>query len=907
VRRCSIVLVGLLHLAVPTMAGAQAPPNATGRLLVTVIDQSRAVIPGATVTVAAQDAPGRATAIAPVQTSPQGLATIRGLAPGRYTITAAFSGFETGVLKDVRVGAGDSRHVIVLAIERLQDSLTVGQDPQVAATDRRGTLFGNALTREQIDALSDDPEEMKRQLQDMAGPNAIIRVDSFEGGSLPLKSQIKSIHITRDAFAAENHGAGGLFVDVITQPGVGKIRFGTNWRFRDGALSGRSPFTPEKGPEQIRNFGFNTGGSLIPQRSSFSLGVNGMRSHDTSNLNAALPGATISRALPITSPRNNLFVNALFDYALTRDQTLRVTFNRTAFTNENLGIGAYDLAERAFSTEDRNHTIRIQEAGPLGRRYFTNTRLQLGWSSRESYSALEAPTIRVNDAFTGGGQQIDGGTRTRTFNLASDLDYVRGIHSLRFGIVLDGGWHRSDERTNYLGTYTFESLEAFEAGRPRSYTRRLGDPGVTYFNLQTSLYAQDDVRVSRALTLHPGLRYEAQTHLEGLANLGPRFGFTWAPFRSGRTSFRGSAGIFYDWMTFGTYEQTLRVDGFRQQELNIIDPSYPVAPETGLVPAINRYLLADDLTFQRSRRLSAGIDHTFNRQVRINTTYAYVRGAGTWRGRNLNQPVNGVRPDPGFGNIVQVTGDGRSRQHSATTSLTVSLARATGPGGGPVIMGRDSPAPPLPPGFGGAAGRRWDWTRVNLNGFYTIGRFDNNTDGAFSLPATGNLEDDWGPSPQDVRHRLVASIFSQQLRNLGVGINLNFSSGTPYTIRTGGDENGDFVFSDRPAGVGRNTARTDGQWSLNFNANYTIAFGQGTGSAPPGVGIFIPAPGAAPQVLTMPPQPARYRIGFNVNAQNLTNRSNYGGYSGTLTSPFFGLPTMVLNPRKVDFGINFNF
>ena len=80
------------------------------------------------------------------------------------------------------------------------------------------------MTREQIDALSDDPDEMAQQLQDIAGGNAVIRVDSFEGGRLPPKSAIKAIHITRDAFAAENHYAGGLFIDIITQPGIGPLR-----------------------------------------------------------------------------------------------------------------------------------------------------------------------------------------------------------------------------------------------------------------------------------------------------------------------------------------------------------------------------------------------------------------------------------------------------------------------------------------------------------------------------------------------------------------------------------------------------------------------------------------------------------------------------------------------------------
>ncbi len=50
------------------------------------------------------------------------------------------------------------------------------------------------------------------------------------------------------------------------------------------------------------------------------------------------------------------------------------------------------------------------------------------------------------------------------------------MHSWRTGISLDGLIYRSDEMTDYLGTYTFGSLADYEAGRPRSYTRRIGDP-----------------------------------------------------------------------------------------------------------------------------------------------------------------------------------------------------------------------------------------------------------------------------------------------------------------------------------------------------------------------------------------------------------------------------------------------
>lgn len=871
---------------------SMAQTRQEGRLLITVVDQTRAVIPGATVTIAGLDEATKTASIAPSQTTSQGLATIPGLIPGRYEIRAEFPGFQAGVLSDVRVRAGDNKHVVVLPLQRVEQEVTVGRDAQSSAADRSSIVFGSALTREQIDALSDDPEEMRRQLQEMAGTDALIRVDSFEGAALPPKAQIKSIHITRDQFAAENHSAGGLFIDIITQPGLGTIRGGGNFRLRDGSMSGRSPFTATKGPENIKNFGLNVGGTLIKNRSSFSVSVNGMRSFDTANLNAALLSGTRSEALSLRTPRDTTFSNAMWDLAMTPDQTLRVSFNQSTNTTENLGIGSYDLPERAYSTENRSYGLRIQEAGPLGRRFFTNTRVSMTWSSSGSRAAIEAPTIHVNDAFTGGGQQVAGGRRSRTVNVASDLDYVRGIHSVRAGILIDAGWHRSDDRSNYLGTYTFESLEAYEAGRPRSYTRRIGDPNIEYSTLQAGIYLQDDIRVSRSLTLSPGIRYEAQRHVGDLANFGPRMGITWAPFRSGRTSLRASAGVFNDWMMPSTYEQVLRVDGFRQQELNIVNPTYPDPGDVGAVLAINRYLLGGEVKLATTQRFSVGIDQRVNDFVRMNAIYAYLKGGNFWRGRNLNGPLSGIRPDPAFANIVEVVSDASQRQHTLTTSVNVSFRPQSG---APTMF------------FGSSSGPLFDWRRGNVNAFYTLGRLRNNYDGPFALPATGILDAEWGPANQDNAHRFAVGIGSSAIRNLSLNLNLNGASGTPYSIRTGLDDNGDLVFNDRPDGVGRNTERTAMQWALNANINYSIGFGRGGGGGPPMVGIFIAAPGGAPTVMTGTAPPTRYRLGFFVQMMNLTNHANYAGYSGTLTSPFFGRPTTVLNPRKIDFGVNFGF
>ena len=113
---------------------------------------------------------------------------------------------------------------------------------------------------------------------------------------------------------------------------------------------------------------------------------------------------------------------------------------------------------------------------------FINTRATMTWRDFGSESAIEAPTIVVQDAFTSGGAQQAGRVHGKNMTLASDLDYVRGINSWRGGIQMYGDWYHATLNNNYLGTYTFSSLDAFEAGTPILYTRSIGDPTLDFFH-----------------------------------------------------------------------------------------------------------------------------------------------------------------------------------------------------------------------------------------------------------------------------------------------------------------------------------------------------------------------------------------------------------------------------------------
>lgn len=892
---------------------AQAPATAT--LHVTVLDETRGVLPGAAVTLAGIDAGNKAVMIGPTQATQQGQVTFEKLVPGRYTLKAEFSGFQTRTLDEVRVRNGENKQVLVLPLDRVLSSVTVERDKQTAASDRDVT-FGTVMTREQIDALSDDPDELRRQLMDIAGPDAKILIDSFEGRDLPPKALIKSIRVTRDQFAPEVHYAGELRIEILTQPGIGPVRGNVRSGFYDSLMDGENPLVDRTGPAQSWMYGVGLNGTLINQRASFNINFNGQDSYSTPVLYAATPGGQVAGNLPAKSPADNYFVNGGIDYALTRDQVLRMNFQGSKFSRGNVGVGSFDLPGRAYSTEDSQFGLFLQQNGPLGRRFVLNTRASIFGSDSEAASALDEMTVVVNDSFTSGGAQRTGGTHARNYWINSDLDYVRGIHSMRMGAEVQASTYNTDSNSNYLGTYVFASLDDFNARTPRSYSRRLGNPELSYSNVQGGVYFQDDIKIRKNFTITGGMRYEAQTHVPDVLNFAPRAGFTWAPFKTGKTTLRGSWGMFYDWLPTGTYLQTLQVDGVRQRELNIVNPSFPDPGDVGMTPPTNRYILAAERDMAYSQRLSAGIAQTISRRVTTNLLYTYAYRYSLLTGRNVNTPVDGVRPDPEYANVVLATSAGHGRQHTVNASANINLgpmAPTGGPAGGPggpIMIGGGGGQMVFIGGPGGPAastGPRWQWNRgLTVSGFYTYGQNFDNTDGAFAIPSSLILANEWGPTAFDRRHMANFSVTSTALRNLTARIGMFGQSAPPITIRTGTDDNGDLVFNDRPDGVGRNSERTMGTWNTSLSFGYSFTLGKKTVTSTGGVQIM-----GSPAGLTVNPTGAqttpRYRLNVNVNVNNLFNQPAYGGFSGILTSPFYLRPTVANGLRRITFNTNVSF
>jgi hypothetical protein len=219
----------------------------------------------------------------------------------------------------------------------------------------------------------------------------------------------------------------------------------------------------------------------------------------------------------------------------------------------------------AYALQTNAQTFRVRDTRVLGTTVFSELKLDFRSDTTTTTSSSNAPTIRVLDAFTTGGGGQEGVRHGRHLQIAQNVDFSMARQSFRVGGLIEIGDWDSTDNTNRNGTFTFRTLADYDAGHPSQYSRRVGDPAVAYSQRQAGWFFQDDLRLTRTLSVSVGARQELQTHLADRWNVPPRVGFTWAPSPLNVTV-RGGWGLFYDWFDASLYEQTIRVDGNHQRD-----------------------------------------------------------------------------------------------------------------------------------------------------------------------------------------------------------------------------------------------------------------------------------------------------------------------------------------------------
>jgi hypothetical protein len=259
-----------------------------------------------------------------------------------------------------------------------------------------------------------------------------------------------------------------------------------------------------------------------------------------------------------------------------------------------------NIAKRQFIALEESHTFG---PGLVNTARVGFNRARVGGVPSTAINPLAADTSlgwlpgagrTAPQVFTTGLTQIGNGvspTSYRNWNSYQAYDdafLTRGLHSLKFGFGFERDQlNEVDLTADYHGIFSFGSLSTFLTNQPSRFTG--GFPGLPgQRGMRQSIvgaYVQDDWRVRPNLTLNLGVRYEMSTvpvEAHGnltnlyqvtdaqptcarlftsptkiscgatgayfsnptLRNFEPRVGFSWDPFKNGKTALRGGFGMF---------------------------------------------------------------------------------------------------------------------------------------------------------------------------------------------------------------------------------------------------------------------------------------------------------------------------------------------------------------------------
>jgi len=373
------------------------------------------------------------------------------------------------------------------------------------------------------------------------------------------------------------------------------------------------------------------------------------------------------------------------------------------------------------------------------------------------------PQISVAGGLNFGGPSINpSGRGDTTFIVGDSFNYQRGKHSLK-----GGGEYRQFLNNNFrqgTGSFNFPTVASFLAGTANSFSVTLGSQSSSIAEGALGFFVQDNYKVRSNLMLELGLRYEwnmtpterydrfivfdpssaslirvgdqiDEVYQQNNKNVQPRVGFAWDPFGDGKTSVRAAYALQTDQpmtsVVIGTSTNPPLAIPLTFSGAIRLDNAINQARPAGLAPQS----IAHDFTNAYLQSWNFNVQREVLRNIALSVGYFGSKGTHLISRRNLNQPINGVRPFrtlsqssptlPGtsLGNITQVESGGNSSYNALWVKGSQRLAR----------------------GLQFQASYTWSKS-LDSNSFST---------GGIVGQDSYNLKGDRGLSDFDARHRLV--------------------------------------------------------------------------------------------------------------------------------------------------------
>jgi Carboxypeptidase regulatory-like domain/TonB dependent receptor len=316
----------------------------------------------------------------------------------------------------------------------------------------------------------------------------------------------------------------------------------------------------------------------------------------------------------------------------------------------------------------------------------------------------------------GGPAGFPQGRADTTLVVSDTLNYLRGNHSFKFGG--EGRRFYNNNFTLDTGAFAFPNVASFMNGTANSFAITLGDRSSAIIQNALGLYVQDNFKVRSNLTLELGLRYDwnmtpterydrfvvfdpatrslvrvgsgiDKVYHENNKNFQPRVGIAWDPFKDGKTSVRAAYAILADQpVTNVVTPVTSNPPLADPRSLTTVLPTIPLtnADTVGAAAlALNNVDPNFDNAYVQSWNLN--VQREVARDLGVTIGYFGTKGTHLRISRNINQPINGVRPfatasgsspfRPGaaLNNVVQIEGTGNSSYNALWLTATKRLSR----------------------------------------------------------------------------------------------------------------------------------------------------------------------------------------------------------------------------------------
>lgn len=732
--------------------------------------------------------------------------------------------------------------------------------------------------------------------------------------NVPLAA-IQEFTIVNNSFSVTYGGGTGSAVNIVTRTGGDQFRaqFVNVWRpaVTQASLAG---FTARNAPNgnaltsnTLTQSSLSIGGPAeILRRTYFYLAAEASRENRSSPVTSPLAPGTF------TGRYRGQLGFARLDRQISDGGTIFLRVNADMFydTNPNGTVGGNNLPSVGRVFRRRTYSAQAGETQVISPRMFNELRLQFQLGSPITqfdpvrYGTQYQVPISSGGTFTSGTSQ-SALLQNRQYEVNDALSLIRGRHSLKIGAsvmaVHTGGNSKEFGGPLYLGRFVYnvctEPLAFCESpsflndiANVRSYTQSFGAGSYVVRDYQWAMFAQEDYRVRRDLTVNLGLRYEQQRFTDFRRGFAPRVGLSYNLLGNASTVFRGGYGIYYSQIpdnaqanySLGgpegvfTFSAAPGQPGFPASVASLPSSRLPdgaAIPVRDLYirPGDGRYLARfiptgvlrsypDRLLNPYSQQWNLGVERRLASAWNLRADYVGSHTLRINRPLDVNSPESFVRTAPGQVRSAQNANCTRPywiwwyAQHGGTCGT----AGAAQPPYGLILSDTNNGFAfydALQVNLSGHIGRKLTFT-----GSYTWSHTIDNTDPDVpgQNPNDPNLTqlEEKAPAVFDQRHRLVISGVGVSRWGLHVGGIVTVASGLPYNIVTGVNNSGDIGgTTDRPVIGGSVIARNAGRGTPTYD-----------------VSPLLERPFLFRRHLRLEPR---------VEVFNLLNHQNFVGFSGT--------------------------